>query len=68
MSSTDAERPQPHAEDPGSENPYPTDHPGQRVWESATHEAEEDLFRFQQEMLERQWLSAEEHQCACPLE
>src|SRR5258708_3625636 len=59
---TTAELLEPHPEDPVQENPYPTNHQAHRVWERATHEAEEDLFRLQQEMLEKQHQSAEEHQ------
>ncbi len=59
ISLADSELLQPHPEDPVRENPYPTNHPSRRVWEMATHEAEEDLFRFQQKMLESRTLSGE---------
>jgi hypothetical protein len=59
ISLADSELLQPHPEDPVRENPYPTNHPSRRVWERATHEAEEDLFRFQQKMLESRSLSGE---------
>jgi hypothetical protein len=44
----------PHREDPVQENSFPHDHPAHKVWEKATRDAEQELLRFEQSILEAQ--------------
>jgi hypothetical protein len=46
--------PDPHPEDPVGNNPVPVGHPAHEVWEDATQEALEEVFRLNERMLGRQ--------------
>src|ERR1700686_1380982 len=41
----------PHPEDPVGANPVPEGHPAHKVWEDATREALEEVFRLNAQML-----------------
>jgi hypothetical protein len=43
--------PDPHPEDPVENNPAPVGHPAHKVWEDATHEALEEVYRLNARML-----------------